>query len=140
MHKFYTHFYTINYLYVIILTSFYSSFTNGELKIEKLNIPDGFEISIYADGLDSPRQLAETDEGYIVVGSKKGDKIYALYDTNFDGYAEKRILISENLQNPTGVAVHDGNLYFAEIDTIWVIKDIDQWLNSNSKSLPTKSN
>ena len=68
MHKFYTHFYTINYLYVIILTSFYSSFTNGELKIEKLNIPDGFEISIYADGLDSPRQLAETDGGYIVVG------------------------------------------------------------------------
>ncbi len=139
MHKFNTHFYIIDYLIIFTLIGFFSSFIFSSPDLEKLNVPDGFEISIYADGLDSPRQLAETDEGYVVVGSKKGDKIFALYDSNFDGYAEKRILISDNLQNPTGVTVHDGNLYFAEIDTIWVIEDIDKWLNSNSKSLPNKS-
>ena len=139
MHKFNTHFYIINYLIIFTLIGFSSSFLYANSDIEKLYVPDGFEISIFADGLDSPRQLAETEEGYVVVGSKKGDKIFALYDSNSDGYAEKRILISENLQNPTGVTVHDGNLYFAEIDTIWVIKDIDKWLNSNSKSLPNKS-
>ena len=139
MHKFNTHFYIIHYLIIFTLIGFSSSFLYASPDLEKLNVPDGFEISIYADELDSPRQLAETNEGYIVVGSKKGDKIFALYDSNFDGYAEKRILISDNLQNPTGVTVHDGNLYFAEIDTIWVIEDIDKWLNSNSKSLPNKS-
>ena len=134
MHKFNTHFYIINYLIIFTLIGFSSSFLYANSDIEKLYVPDGFEISIFADGLDSPRQLAETEEGYVVVGSKKGDKIFALYDSNSDGYAEKRILISENLQNPTGVTIHDGNLYFAEIDTIWVIEDIDKWLNSNSKS------
>ena len=122
MHKFNTHFYIINYLIIFTLIGFSSSFLYANSDIEKLYVPDGFEISIFADGLDSPRQLAETEEGYVVVGSKKGDKIFALYDSNSDGYAEKRILISENLQNPTGVTVHDGNLYFAEIDTIWVLK------------------
>tara|TARA_A100001015_G_scaffold197298_1_gene219999 strand:- start:733 stop:1881 length:1149 start_codon:yes stop_codon:yes gene_type:complete len=139
MHKFNTHFYIIDYLIIFTLIGFSSSFLYASPDLEKLNVPDGFEISIFADGLDSPRQLAETEEGYIVVGSKKGDKIFALYDSNSDGYAEKRILISENLQNPTGVTIHDGDLYFAEIDTIWVIEDIDKWLNSNSKSFPNKS-
>ena len=60
-------------------------------------------------------------------------------DSNSDGYAEKRILVAENLQNPTGVTFHNGDLYFAEIDTIWVIRDIDKWLSSNSSALPTKS-
>ena len=139
MSKFNTHFYTIWYFPLTLMVTF-SSYTLGlNTNLEKLNVRSAFEISIYADGLDSPRQLAESHEGYIIVGSKKGDKIYALYDANFDGYAEKRILISENLQNPTGVAVHDGDLYFAEIDTIWIIKDIDKWLASDSETLPTKS-
>ena len=29
-------------------------------------------------------------QGYVIAGSKKGDKIYALYDADLDGYAEKR--------------------------------------------------
>ena len=138
MHKFNTHSYIIKYIPLILLTSF-SDFSNANSYLDKLNIPDGFEISIYADNLDSPRQLAETDKGYIVAGSKKGDKIFAFHDLNSDGYAEERILIAENLQNPTGVTFYNGDLYFAEIDTIWVIKDIDNWLNSSSKTLPTKS-
>ena len=141
MHKFNTQFYIIKYIPFILLISFlyFSFYSHADSYLDKLNIPDGFEITIYADNLDSPRQLAETDKGYVVVGSKKGDKIFALYDSNSDGYAEKRILIAENLQNPTGVTFYNGDLYFAEIDTIWVIKDIDNWLNSNSKTLPTKS-
>ena len=94
--------------------------------MDKLIIPDGFEITIYAENLDSPRQLTETDKGYVVAGSRIK---YAFLDSNSDGYAEKRILVAENLQNPTGVA-HNGDLYFAEIDTIWVIRDIDNWLSS----------
>ena len=75
----------------------------------------------------------------MIAGSKKGNKIYALLDQDLDGYAEKRILVADNLQNPTGVTVYGGDLYFAEIDTVWIIKEIDNWLNSNSESIPTKS-
>ena len=125
MNKFNTHFYTIKNISLILLISFYN-FISADSFVDKLNIPDGFEISIYADNLDSPRQLTETDKGYVVAGSKKGDKLFALHDIDSDGYAEKRILLAENLQNPTGVTFHNGDLYFAEIDTIWVIRDIDK--------------
>ena len=138
MHKFNTHFYTIKNISLILLISFYN-FISADSFVDKLNIPDGFEISIYADNLNSPRQLTETDKGYVVAGSKKGDKLFALHDIDSDGYAEERILLAENLQNPTGVTFHNGDLYFAEIDTIWVIRDIDKLLSSNPSTLPTKS-
>ena len=105
---------------------------------DKLSIPEGFEITIFADELNTPRQISETENGYIIAGSKKGDKIYAFNDEDSDGYAEKRVLIADGLQNPTGVSVYNGDLYFAEIDTIWIVKNIDDWLNKSSKSLPKK--
>ncbi len=104
--------------------------------IQNLNIPEGFEISIYADDLDSPRQITETKNGFVIVGSKNGDKIYALHDKDKDGFAEERILIQSNLQNPTGVTYHDGDLYFAEIEDVWVIKEIDSWLLSGKVNPP----
>ena len=33
----------------------------------------------------------------------------------------------------------NGDLYFSEIDKIWIIKDIDKWLTSNSNVLPEKN-
>ena len=105
----------------------------------KLSVPEGFKISIYADGLESPRQITETNDGYIIVGSKNGKNVYALQDLDGDGYAENKILLAQDLQNPTGVVVHEGDLYFSEIDKIWRIKDIDGWLMLNNlDKLPKK--
>ena len=139
MIKLNTHFYRIKDLSLLFSIFVISFYINANSDLDKLNVPNGFEIAIFADNLNSPRQIAETDEGYVIAGSKKGNEIYALLDQDLDGYAEKRILIADNLQNPTGVTVYGGDLYFAEIDTIWIIKEIDNWLNSNSGSLPTKS-
>ena len=107
--------------------------------IEDLNLPSGFKIEIFADGLNTPRQITETMDGHIIVGSKKGDKIIALIDSNEDGKFEEKYVLAEGLQNPTGVSFFNGDLYFAEIDTIWIIKNIDNWLGSDKKSKPTKS-
>ena len=125
--------------FIILCSIFFSYYSQAEKNLNKLMIPQGFEITIFADDLNTPRQIAETDEGYVIVGSKKGDKIYALLDNDLDGYAEKKVLIAEGLQNPTGVTIFEGDLYFAEIDTIWIVKNIDEWLNKKSKSLPKKS-
>ena len=139
MIKFNTYSQNITFFFILFNIYFISLFINANSDLDKLNLPSGFEISIFADNLDSPRQISETDDGYIIAGSKKGDKIYALYDQDLDGYAEKRILIADGLQNPTGVSVFNGDLYFAEIDTIWTIKDIDKWLRQNSQLLPKKT-
>lgn len=139
MHKFNKNFYKIKYFTFVLSLFFISFFADSNSVLNKLNLPDGFQINIFADKLESPRQIAETDAGYVITGSKKGDKIYALNDADLDGYAEQRILVADNLQNPTGVTIYNGDLYFAEIDTIWIVKKIDDWLNSNSQSLPPKT-
>ena len=113
------------------------SFSLYSERLDNLYVPDGFEINIYADNLNSPRQMAETDEGYIIVGSKKGSEVVALIDKNSDGTYEK-VVIANDLQNPAGVAVFKGDLYFAEMDTIWIIKNIDSWLKSDTQILAEK--
>ena len=47
--------------------------------------------SIFAKGLDSPRQITETRAGHIIVGSKKGNEIVALLDIDKDGSYEKKV-------------------------------------------------
>ena len=128
-----------NFLFGLLFgITFQIDSSNTDL-VNKLNLPEGFEISIYADGLESPRQMTETNDGSIIVGSKNGKNVYALQDLDGDGYSENKILLAKDLQNPTGVVAHEGDLYFSEIDKIWRIKDIDGWLMSNnSDKLPKK--
>ena len=102
-----------------------------------LKLPAGFQIDILAEGLNTPRQIAETSKGHIIVGSKKGNEVIALVDKNNDGTYEQ-VTVANGLENPAGVSFHKGDLYFAEMDTIWVVQQIDSWLDSNSTTLPEK--
>jgi|TARA_Y200000002_G_scaffold381235_1_gene394709 glucose/arabinose dehydrogenase len=132
MRKLYSDSKLVKSVFIIYLIYFFSFFINADSNLTKLSLPKGFEISIFADGLESPRQITETQSGFIIVGSKNGDKIFALFDGDRDGYAEIKITVASGLQNPTGVTYHNGDLYFAEIEEVWVIKDIDKQLLSDS--------
>ena len=48
-----------------------------------------------------------------------------------------KTITGESSEN-AGVVYFEGDLYFAEMDTIWIIDNIDNWLDSNSKELPNK--
>ncbi len=139
MLKLYTDFNVIKYMLIIYFLYSFPFYISADPNINKLYVPEGFEISIYADNLDSPRQLTETADGFIIVGSKNGDKIFALNDANNDGVAEQKILLANGLQNPTGVSFYKGDLYFSEIDKVWIIEDIDSWLSSDQENLPERS-
>tara|TARA_B110000967_G_C18502431_1_gene372247 strand:+ start:138 stop:545 length:408 start_codon:yes stop_codon:yes gene_type:complete len=93
-------------LTIIIYPSILSS--NG---IDDLKLPKDFEISIYADEIKSARQMAESSEGIIYVGSKSGDSIYAILDKDNDNFAETKILVASGLSNPTGVAFKDEKVW-----------------------------
>ena len=131
----------MNYLRNLVITfqlMLFSELLISSGLVSNLIVPSNFEVSIIAKNLDSPRQIAETTNGHIIIGSKKGSEVIALIDQNNDEVFEKHI-VANNLQNPAGVAYFEGDLYFAEMDTIWVIKNIDKWLDSNSKELPEKN-
>ena len=104
------------------------------LPVEKLHVPPGFEISIYASGLETPRQLALADNGVVFVGSMH-DKVYAL-EPNTDLKTAKKVdVIAEKLNYPNGVAFRDGVLYVAEIQQISEYNNI---LNHLQTPLPGK--
>ena len=128
--------------FLLILCISFSGLISSNEDIKKLILPKGFEISIYADELVLPRQIAESESGYIFVGSKvqKNDngKIIALIDNDNDGYAEEKLIVAEGLDYPTGVSINDGDLYFSEINKIWIIKDIESWVDSKSLDLPKR--
>ena len=136
MIKLYTYFNNSSKFAIISLISLFSFFLNADSNLSKLILPENFEITVFAKDLESPRQIAETSNGHIIVGSKKGNEVIALVknsDETFD-----KLVVANKLENPAGVAFYKGNLYFAEMDTVWVIDDIDSWLDSDSKNLPNK--
>ena len=99
--------------------------------LAKLEFPKDFKVEIFIDNIDSPRQIAESPEGNLFIGSKNGGVIYAISPDK-----SKRI-IAQGLKYSTGVTFYDGDLYFSEIDSIWKIENIDNEL-INSPLIPEK--
>ena len=95
--------------------------------VDKLNVPEGFEISIFNENIDGPRQMVEGEE-YIFVGSRSAGNVYAINKKN----TSNTIILFSDLESPSGVALLDGDLYIAEIDKILVVKNIEQRINLNS--------
>ena len=99
--------------------------------IDFLNAPNGFKIEVFIDGIDSPRQITESDSGNIFVGSRNAGTISAI-SVNKDIR-----VIAKGLSNSTGVTYHNGDLYFSEVNSIWKIPNIDEALSS-SEQMPDK--
>jgi glucose/arabinose dehydrogenase len=66
------------------------------IDLNQLVLEDGFEISIFADNLDSPRQMAEGKNGTIFVG-ERGGQILALIDSDKNGQVDSKIIIAKDL-------------------------------------------
>src|SRR5918993_659605 len=62
-------------------------------RLNKINLPQGFKISLFAKDVDNARSLALGDNGTVFVGNRKGNSVYALVDADNDGYAEKKYTI-----------------------------------------------
>ena len=101
------------------------------INIDRIELPEGFSIAIYADNVANARQLARSENGTIFVGTRRAGKVYAVVDADKDNRAEKIHLIANDLFMPSGVAYLDGTLYVAEVDRILAFDNIDQQLNSS---------
>tara|TARA_A100001037_G_scaffold303630_1_gene338129 strand:- start:2015 stop:3127 length:1113 start_codon:yes stop_codon:yes gene_type:complete len=108
----------IQFIFLIFISNFIVS------DITKLNIPEGFEISIFNSEAVNPRQMVEGEE-YIFVGSKSAGNVYAINKQN----NSKAIVLLEGLDSPSGVAFYEGDLYVAEVDKILVLENIEQRIN-----------
>jgi glucose/arabinose dehydrogenase len=101
-----------------------------KLPVDKLKLPEGFKVEVYASGLANARSLALGDKGTVFVGSRLVDKVYAIVDR--DGKREVKVLVS-GLYRPNGVAFKDGTLYIAELSQISKINKAEDKLDSAPK-------
>jgi glucose/arabinose dehydrogenase len=94
-----------------------------------IKLPDGFKATIFADKLDRPRHIAVRDNGDVYVALRTGrgqapsteGGVEGLRDTNGDGVADVMERFGRG-DVDTGVAIHDGYLYFSTGTAVYAMK------------------
>lgn len=98
----------------------------GELPIDSLQLPEGFKVSVYADGVVNARSMSLSPSGTLFVSTRNEGNVYALQDTDGDFKVDKKTTLLEDLSLPNGVAFRDGNLYVAEVNRVLLIENIEE--------------
>ena len=99
----------------------------AELPVDKLKVPPGFKVEVWADGVPEARSLALGDKGTVFVGNRNLKDVYAIVDRG--GKREVKKILS-GLNSPNGVAFNKGALYVAERGRITRYDGIEDKLDS----------
>lgn len=103
-----------------------TSMEDLEKNLKAVKLPKGFTISVYAQGVNSARQMAMGDKGTLFVGSFSAGNVYAITDSG--GKKEVKTIL-KGLQMPTGIAYRDGALYVADINKILKYENVEASLD-----------
>ncbi len=98
------------------------AFAARNLPLDKIQLPPGFRISLYAEQAPNAREMAVAPDGTVFVGTRQGS-VYALVDRARNNTAQV-VVIARGLKEPNGVAFRNGSLYVAEVDRVWRYDDI----------------
>jgi len=82
-----------------------------QLPVDKLKVPDGFKVEVWAEGLPGARSMAQGGKGTVFVGTRQLKDVYAVVDRG--GKREAKTLL-KGLDSPNGIAFSRGTLYVAE--------------------------
>jgi glucose/arabinose dehydrogenase len=99
-----------------------------KIDVNKLKVPPGFKVEIWAHGMPGARMMTRGDKGTIFVGTRTIGKVYAVTDQG--GQRESKI-IAEALQQPNGLAFKNGSLYVITIDKALRFDGIEDKLDAS---------
>ncbi|MEO0900868.1 MAG: hypothetical protein AAFY00_02220 [Bacteroidota bacterium] len=102
----------------------------SELPINRLKLPNGFKIEVYADKVDGARSMAMGSEGTLFVSTRNDKTVYAIQDRDQDYKADRVIVLDSTLEVPNGIAFKDGSLYVAEVNRLLRYDDIENKLEN----------
>lgn len=84
-----------------------------------LNLPEGFDVNVYAEGIfRNPRMAAVAPNGDVFVADSFANRIIALRDKDGDGRADENSVFAEGLTQPFGMAFHNGWFYVANTNSV----------------------
>jgi len=99
--------------------------------VSNLQLPSGFSIEQLNFEVANARQMALTDQGTLIVGTRRKGKVYAVINA-LTAEAPPVIELLKGLDMPSGVAVHQGDLYVAALNKVIKISQIDKVLTSSA--------
>lgn len=102
----------------------------GSLPLDRITLPPGFAIELFADNVDNARSMTLGPKGVLFVGTRDAGKVYAITYREGGITADKVYTIASGLQMPNGVAFRDGSLYVAEISRVIRLDNIAQRLTN----------
>jgi glucose/arabinose dehydrogenase len=87
--------------------------------------PEGFTVSAFATGLESPRWVYVAENGDVFVAQadregKKGNNILLFRDRNKDGMPESKSVYLTNLKQPFGMLILNNKFYVGNTDALVV--------------------
>jgi glucose/arabinose dehydrogenase len=99
----------------------------NEIPINKIKVPAGFEVTLWASGVPNARSMTVGDKGTVFVGTRLVGRVYAIVDKG--GQREVKT-IAQGLHRPNGVAFKDGALYVAELSRVIRFDNIEDRLDN----------
>jgi glucose/arabinose dehydrogenase len=90
---------------------------------ERLDVPDGFVVEVYAEGLAGPRGMAFGPDGALYVALALEGRVVRLADDDGDGRAEETATLIEGLDRPIAVAWNGDDLWVAEMGRVISMHD-----------------
>jgi glucose/arabinose dehydrogenase len=86
-----------------------------------LQVPEGFTVNLFAQGLEKPRWLALTPDGDVLVTETRENKIQRLIDADKDGIAEGKETFAtaqNGLNIPFGMAFTNDSFFLGNTDEV----------------------
>ncbi|HEX4636122.1 MAG TPA: PQQ-dependent sugar dehydrogenase [Rhizomicrobium sp.] len=82
-------------------------------------VPQGFEISLFASHLQHPRSLAVAPDGDVYVVGEGPGIVFRLRDSDGDGKADEVREFAKGFKTPHGIALQDGQIYIGDTNAVW---------------------
>jgi glucose/arabinose dehydrogenase len=82
-----------------------------ELPLDKLKVPAGFKVEVWAENVPEARSLALGEKGTVFVSNRNAKSVYAITDKG--GKREVKTILKDQ-DSPNGIAFSKGTLFVAE--------------------------
>ncbi len=103
---------------------------SATLPLDRIELPEGFSIELFADQVPNARAMATGDAGTVFVGSRKAGKVYGVVDRDGDHKADQVYVVAKDLNMPSGIAFHQGSLFIGAVSTIYRLDEIESRLDN----------
>jgi len=93
--------------------------------VSSLRVPPGFQVNLFASGLNGPRFIRFGPDGLLYVAERSANRVVTLADRDRDGTADLQSVFAGQLQRPHSLVYHKENWYVGVPDGVIRLADRD---------------